>query len=236
MNDCKNIDNCPQAEACSPKVQEQDKKTGDKKSGSGFIRELTKGIIVVNPVFILILGLCPVLAITNTVTNALGMSAGVLFVLLGSNIIISSIRKVTPSMVRIPVFIVVIATFVTILSLVIEAYVPALHKSLGIYLPLIVVNCIVLGRAEAFASKNPVLLSAADAIGEGIGFAIALLIISLIREIIGTGKLEIFGKQLFEIPGLSEHPLIFFISPPGAFLVIGVTMAILRLAGVMKYE
>jgi electron transport complex protein RnfE len=234
MNDCKNIDNCPQVEACSP--EEQDKKTGDKKSSSGFIKELAKGIIVVNPVFILILGLCPVLAITTSITNALGMSAGVIFVLLGSNVIISSIRKVTPSMVRIPVFIVVIATFVTILSLVIEAYVPALHKSLGIYLPLIVVNCIVLGRAEAFASKNPVLLSAADAIGEGIGFSIALLVISLVREIIGTGKLEIFGKQLFEIPGLSEHPLIFFISPPGAFLVIGVTMAILRLAGVMKYE
>ncbi len=233
MNDFKDKGNYPEPQTCHPQKQHV---KGNKKGDSGFWKELVKGIIVVNPVFILILGLCPVLAITNSLTNALGMSAGVIFVLLGSNIIISGIRKVTPSMVRIPVFIVVIATFVTILSLVVEAYVPALYRSLGIYLPLIVVNCIVLGRAEAFASKNPVLLSAADAIGEGIGFAIAIVVISFIREIMGTGKLEIFGRQLFKLPGLSEHPLIFFISPAGAFLVIGVTMAILRLAGVMKYE
>ena len=233
MNDFKDKGNYPEPQTCHPQKQHV---KGNKKGDSGFWKELVKGIIVVNPVFILILGLCPVLAITNSLTNALGMSAGVIFVLLGSNIIISGIRKVTPSMVRIPVFIVVIATFVTILSLVVEAYVPTLYKSLGIYLPLIVVNCIVLGRAEAFASKNPVLLSAADAIGEGIGFAIAIVVISFIREIMGTGKLEIFGRQLFKLPGLSEHPLIFFISPAGAFLVIGVTMAILRLAGVMKYE
>ncbi len=233
MNDWKDKGNCQEPQTGHPQKQHV---KGNKRGDSGFWKELVKGIIVVNPVFILILGLCPVLAITNSITNALGMSAGVIFVLLGSNIIISSIRKVTPSMVRIPVFIVVIATFVTILSLVVEAYVPALYKSLGIYLPLIVVNCIVLGRAEAFASKNPVLLSASDAIGEGIGFAIALVVIAFVREIMGTGKLEIFGRELFKLPGLSEHPLIFFISPAGAFLVIGVTMAILRLAGVMKYE
>lgn len=207
-----------------------------RESGSRFWKELVKGIMVSNPVFILILGLCPVLAITNSITNALGMSAGVIFVLLCSNILISSIRKATPLMVRIPVFIVVIATSVTILSLVFEAYIPPLYKSLGIYLPLVVVNCIILGRAEAFASKNSVLLSTADAVGIGIGFAIALVIISLIREIIGTGSLEIFGRQLFKLPGLSTHPLIFFISPPGAFLVIGIMMALLRLVGVMKYE
>jgi electron transport complex protein RnfE len=207
-----------------------------KESSSRFWKELVKGIIVSNPVFILILGLCPVLAITNSVTNALGMGAGVIFVLLCSNIMISSIRKATPLMVRIPVFIVVIATFVTILSLVFEAYIPPLYKSLGIYLPLVVVNCIILGRAEAFASKNSVLLSTADALGIGIGFTIALVIISFLREILGTGSLEIFGRQLFRLPGLSAHPLIFFISPPGAFLVIGIMMALLRLIGVMKYE
>jgi len=233
MNDHKDRSNSKQPLSCHP--QEQHVKD-NRKSGSGFWKELVKGIIVSNPVFILILGLCPVLAITNSITNALGMGAGVIFVLLCSNILISSIRKATPLMVRIPVFIVVIATSVTILSLVFEAYIPPLYKSLGIYLPLVVVNCIILGRAEAFASKNSVLLSTADAVGTGIGFTIALVIISLIREIMGTGGLELFGRQLFKLPGLSVHPLIFFISPPGAFLVIGIMMALLRLIGVMKYE
>jgi electron transport complex protein RnfE len=232
MNDNKEKDDYQQTLTCHPQTQEMN----NKKSGSGFWKELIKGIIISNPVFILILGLCPVLAITNTVTNALGMGAGVIFVLLCSNVLISSIRKATPSMVRIPVFIVVIATSVTILSLVFEAYIPPLYESLGIYLPLVVVNCIILGRAEAFASKNSVLLSTADAIGIGIGFTLALVIISFIREILGTGRMEIFGRQLFNIPGLSTHPLIFFISPPGAFLVIGIIMALLRLIGVMKNE
>jgi electron transport complex protein RnfE len=201
-----------------------------------FWREFAKGIIVTNPVFILTLGLCPTLAVTNSVTNALGMSAGVIFVLLCSNIIISSIRKATPGLVRIPVFIVVIATFVTILSLVFEAYLPPLHKSLGIYLPLIVVNCIILGRAEVFASKSPVLFSIADALGIGIGFTVALIMISFTRELLGTGGLEIFGRGLFKLPGLSEHPLTFFISPPGAFLVIGSLLALFRWIGVIKNE
>jgi len=201
-----------------------------------FWKELAKGIVISNPVFILALGLCPTLAITNSVTNALGMSAGIMFVLLCSNIIISGIRKVTPVLVRIPVFIVIIATFVTILSLVFEAYIPPLYESLGIYLPLIVVNCIILGRAEAFASKNSVLLSTADGLGIGLGFAVALIIISFIREVPGTGSLEIFGKQLFKLPGLSSHPLTFFISPPGAFLVIGILLALFRWTGVIKSE
>lgn len=207
-----------------------------KESGRGFWKELTKGIIISNPVFILTLGLCPTLAITNSVTNALGMSAGVIFVLLCSNIIISSIRKVTPPLVRIPVFIVIIATFVTILSLVLEAYIPSLYESLGIYLSLIVVNCIILGRAEVFASKNPIIPSIADALGIGLGFTLALVIISLLREILGTGKLEAFGVQLFNIPGLSTHPLTIFVSPPGAFLVIGFLLAIFKLTGVIKSE
>jgi len=214
------------------------------KSGSGinernsrrFWKELAKGIIISNPVFILTLGLCPVLAVTNSITNALGMSAGVIFVLLCSNIIIASIRKEIPPLVRIPVFIVIIATFVTILSLLFEAYFPPLHKSLGIYLPLIVVNCIILGRAEAFASKNSVMLSMADALGIGFGFTIALIMISFFRETLGTGGLEIFGRELFELPILSVHPLNFFISPPGAFLVIGILLALFRWIGVIRGE
>lgn len=204
--------------------------------GKKFWKEFLKGIIISNPVFILTLGLCPTLAVTNTVNNALGMSAGVIFVLLCSNIIISGIRKATPPLVRIPVFIVVIATFVTILSLVFEAYFPPLYESLGIYLSLIVVNCIILGRAEAFASKNPVLLSIADGLGIGLGFAIALIMISFLREVLGTGGVEIFGKQLFQLPGLSSYPLAFFISPAGAFLVIGILMALFKLTGVIKDE
>jgi electron transport complex protein RnfE len=192
----------------------------ENKNKGSFWREFAKGIIISNPVFILTLGLCPTLAVTNSVSNALGMSAGVIFVLLCSNIIIAGIRKATPDLVRIPVFIVVIATFVTILSLVFEAYLPPLHKSLGIYLPLIVVNCIILGRAEVFASKNPVVFSIADALGIGIGFTVAL----------------IFGRQLFKLPGLSEHPLTFFVSPPGAFLVIGSLLALFRWIGVIKNE
>ncbi|MFC2070010.1 electron transport complex subunit RsxE [Chloroflexota bacterium] len=199
-----------------------------------FWKELTKGIIISNPVFVLALGLCPALAVSSSLDNALGMSAGVLFVLLGSNIIVASIRKFVPNMVRIPVFIVIIATFVTIVGLVFEAYVPALYDSLGIYLPLIVVNCIILGRAEAFASKNRVLYSIADALGASIGFMLALVIISLFRQILGTGELSVFGMDLFTLPVLGDHPMLFFILPPGAFLVIGLLLALFRQTGVIK--
>ena len=141
-----------------------------------------------------------------------------IFVLLCSNMIISAVRKTIPPLVRIPVFIVIIATFVTILSLVFEAYLPPLHESLGIYLSLIVVNCIILGRAEVFASKNNVLFSIADAIGIGLGFTIALIIISTLREILGTGGLAVFGFELFKIPVLSEHPTDFlYIASGGIF-------------------
>ncbi|MHB1335428.1 MAG: electron transport complex subunit RsxE [Candidatus Humimicrobiaceae bacterium] len=208
----------------------------EKFSGKKFWQELVKGIVLTNPVFVLVLGLCPTLAVTTSVNNALGMGAGVIFVLLGSNVIISLIRKVTPNMVRIPVFIVVIASFVTILSLLFEAYLPPLYESLGIYLPLIVVNCIILGRAEVFASKNSVLLSIADGIGSGLGFTLALIIISFLREVLGTGSLVIFGSQLFSIPVLSVSPLSIFIMPPGAFIIIAILMALFRLLGVLKYE
>jgi len=205
-------------------------------TGRKFWIEFAKGIVITNPVFVLVLGLCPTLAVTVSVDNAIGMSGGVIFVLLGSNIIISLIRNITPNMVRIPVFIVVIATFVTILSLVFEAYIPPLYESLGIYLALIVVNCIILGRAEAFAQKSSVLYSIADALGIGIGFTISLLIVSLSREILGTGKLSVFGSTLFSIPVLSESPMGLFIMPPGAFLVLGLLLALFRWLGVLKNE
>jgi len=211
-------------------------KATDKLTAKKFWREVLKGFVIANPVFVLVLGLCPTLAVTVSLDNALGMGAGVIFVLMGSNLIISLIRKITPKLVRIPVYIVVIATFVTILSLVFEAYLPPLYESLGIYLALIVVNCIILGRAEAFASKNTIILSIADAIGIGIGFTISMLIVSFFREVLGTGQLTIFGRTLFSIPVLSESPLTFFIMPPGAFLVLGLLLALFRWLGVLKNE
>jgi len=197
-------------------------------------KEFLKGIIASNPVFVLVLGLCPVLAVSTSIDNALGMSMGVAIVLLGSNIIISAIRKLVPATVRIPVFIVVIATFVTIVNLLFQAYLPALYESLGIFLPLIVVNCIVLGRAEAFASKKSVLDSIADALGITIGFMLALIIISFIRQLLGTGVLIVFGKELLSLPGLADYPMALFILPPGAFLVIALLLALFRRTGVME--
>jgi electron transport complex protein RnfE len=162
------------------------------------------------------------------------MSVGVAFVLLGSNIIISAIRKIIPNIVRIPIFIVIIATFVTVVNLVFHAYVPALYESLGIYLPLIAVNCIILGRAEAYASKNPLLHSIADALGISVGFMLALLIIAFFRETLGTGSLSVFGVDLFTLPILGEHPIAVFILPSGAFLLMGLLLALFRRLGVIK--
>ena len=201
-----------------------------------FWKEFAKGIVISNPLFVLALGFCPALAVSTSVDNAIGMSAGVLFVLLGSNLLVSAIRKAVPNIVRIPVFIVIIATFVTVVNLVFHAYVPALYESLGIYLPLIVVNCIILGRAEAFASKNPITASIADALGVSIGFFLALLIISFLRETLGTGSLSIFGTKLFTLPVLGKDPMILFILPPGAFLIMALLLALFRKIGVMKCE
>lgn len=209
---------------------------------ASFAKEFSKGITISNPIFILALGLCPALAISYSLDNALGMSAAVLFVLLGSNIIISAARRIVPNIMRIPIFIVIIATFVTLVTLVFQAYVPNLYQSLGIYLPLIVVNCIILGRAEAFASKNRVINSIADALGIGLGFALALIVISLLREFLGTGGISItLFDQLFNtgslsvtLPAFSEHPLAIFVLSPGAFLVIGLLMALFRWIGRKK--
>ena len=184
------------------------------------IREFTKGIHIENPTFALLLGLCPTLAVSSSVNNGLGMGIAATFVLLGSNIIVSAVRKLIPQKIRIPCYIVVIATFVTIVELVLKAYFPALDKSLGIFVPLIVVNCVILGRAEAFASKNSVVRSIFDALGMGAGFTLALLIISAIREFFGAGTL--MGYQL--IPGF--EPAIIMILAPGALLTLGLLIGL----------
>lgn len=195
---------------------------------------LKNGIIKSNPVLVLLLGLCPTLAVSTSIDNAFGMTAAVLFVLISSNIIVSLIRKYTPERVRIPVFIVIIATLVTIVDLSMQAFLPSLSKSLGIFIPLIVVNCIILGRAEAFASKNKLPNAIMDALGMGIGFGIAITIISIFRQIIGTGDLTIFGNNIFQVPGLIDHPMAIFILPMGAFLVVAILLATLRYTGVIK--
>ena len=188
------------------------------------LKELTKGLYRENPVFRLALGLCPALAVSTSVKNSLGMGAAATFVLLGSNIVIALLGKVIPAKVRIPCFIVVIASFVTIVELVMGAYLPELAKSLGIFIPLIVVNCIILGRAEAFASKNGLWLSIMDGIGMGLGFTLAIVLIGAIREILGDGKL--FGYMVF---GPDFQPMLIMILAPGAFITIGLLMGYFNL-------
>jgi electron transport complex protein RnfE len=181
-------------------------------------KELIKGLIHENPTFVLMLGLCPTLAVSVSLINGLGMGIAATFVIVFSNILIAVLKDVIPDKVRIPCYIVVIATFVTITELVMKAYFPPLNRALGIYVPLIVVNCIVLGRAEAFASKNKILNSLMDGIGMGIGFTLALLLISGIRELLGTGKL--FGYNVFN----NFEPMLIIAMPSGALLVIGLLL------------
>mgnify|MGYP001575778972 CR=1 FL=1 len=179
------------------------------------IKEFFKGIGSENPTFRLILGICPTLAVSTSVINGIGMGIAATFVLLGSNVIISLVRKFIPDQIRIPCFIVIIATFVTIVELTMKAYAPELSKALGIFVPLIVVNCIVLGRAEAFACKEGVLVSMLDALGMGIGFTLALVLISGIREMLGNGTL--FGLLIVK----NFEPVLYLVLAPGALLVIG---------------
>ncbi|MBN1837407.1 MAG: electron transport complex subunit E [Spirochaetales bacterium] len=187
--------------------------------------EFTKGIFKENPIFIVLLGLCPTLAVSTQVVNALGMGAGVIFVLLGSNIFISLLKGFIPEKIRIPAYIVIIASFVTIVDLVMQAFTPSLAKSLGVYVKLIVVNCIILGRAEAFASKKGVAESILDALGMGIGFTLGLLLISLIREVVGAGTITLFAIGSFEgvirIPGLVSQPARVLALSAGALLLMG---------------
>jgi len=187
-------------------------------------KEFTKGIVKENPVLRLVLGMCPTLAVTTAAINGVAMGGAVIFVLLGSNIVVSLIRNITPAKVRIPVFIVVIASFVTTVDLLMAGFFYELHKVLGIFIPLIVVNCIILGRAEAFASKNSVSRSILDALGMGIGFTLALTVLGSIREILGNGT--IFGFDL--LTGLGYQKFIIMLLPPGAFIALGFLMGLMN--------
>lgn len=186
-------------------------------------KEFLKGIIKENPIFVIMLGLCPTLATSTSLVNAVGMGLAATFVLVFSNVVISSIRNIVPNKVRIPCYIVVIATFVTIAELFMKAYLPALNKALGIFVPLIVVNCIILGRAEAFASKHGVAHSMMDGLGMGLGFTLALALIAFIRELIGNGS--ILGMKLSN----TYDPLILAVLTPGGFLTIGFLMGFIKL-------
>jgi electron transport complex protein RnfE len=187
--------------------------------------ELTKGIFKENPIFIIMLGLCPTLAVSTQVVNALGMGAGVIFVLLGSNIFISLLKGFIPEKVRIPAYIVIIASFVTVVDLAMQAFAPSVSKNLGVFVKLIVVNCIILGRAEAFASKRNLSESILDAVGMGIGFTLGLLLISLIREVFGSGTITLFALGGFDgvirIPGLASQPARVLALSSGALLIMG---------------
>lgn len=186
------------------------------------LTNFTKGLLKENPVFVLLLGLCPTLGVTTSAANGLGMGLATTFVLVMSNIVVSLIKSGIPDKVRIPAFIVVIASFVTVVELTMQAYLPSLFESLGLFIPLIVVNCLVLGRAEAFASKNNLVSSIVDGLGMGIGFALALTVLGAARELLGSGM--IFGLKLFD----SSYGMLVFILAPGAFLVLGYLILIVN--------
>lgn len=181
------------------------------------------GVIKENPTLVLMLGMCPTLAVTTSCTNGFGMGVSTLVVLVMSNLVISALRKVIPDDVRLPAYIVIVASLVTVVELLMEAYVPAIYDALGIYIPLIVVNCIILGRAEAYASKNPPLLSAMDGLGMGFGFTISLSVIGFIRELLGAGT--VFGMQVMPA---AYKPIAIFIKAPGAFLVLAALVIIMN--------
>lgn len=194
------------------------------------MKEFTKGLWRENPVLVLLLGMCPTLAVTSSATNGLGMGVATMFVLMGSNVVVSSIRKIVPKKIRIPVYIVVIATFVTIVDLFMQAYAPiALYEALGIFIPLIVVNCIVLGRAEAFASKNGVGRSVLDALGMGLGFTLALVALGGTREFLASGSLF----EIKMIPGWSTDFML-MTSAPGAFIILGLFLAGMNVLNMRK--
>ena len=186
-------------------------------------KEFLKGFFKENPVFVLLLGMCPTLGVSSSAINGLGMGLATTMVLLGSNVVVSMVKNLIPDKVRIPSYIVIIASFVTIIDLSMAAYIPALHAQLGLFIPLIVVNCIILGRAEAFAGKNGVGASVVDALGMGLGFSFALTLLGSVREILGNGS--IFGAA---IPVLSDNPILVFIMPAGAFMALGFLIAIVN--------
>ena len=187
-----------------------------------YISIIKNGIIKENPTFVLMLGMCPTLATTTSAINGLSMGLATMFVLICSNVVISLIKKLTPDMVRIPVFIVVIASFVTILQMVMQAYVPDVYAELGLFIPLIVVNCVILGRAEAFAAKNSTDASLMDGIGIGLGFTLGLTLLGICRELLGAGS--IFGLTLLP----ETYNMLMFVLPPGAFITLGFLVAIVN--------
>ena len=187
------------------------------------VKIFSKGIWKENAVFKLLLGMCPLLAVTTSAENGLGMGLASTFVLVCSNTVVAILRKLIPPNVRIPAFIIIIATFVTVVQLCMEAWIYGLYQALGIFIPLIVVNCLILGRAEAFASKRPVLDSAVDGLGMGLGFTLALFILGSVREIFGAG--ELLGFSLF---GAAYQPVLLMILPPGAFISLGLLLAIMN--------
>ena len=186
------------------------------------LNTVLNGILRENPVFALVLGMCPTLATTTSAINGMSMGLATTFVLICSNVVISLLKNLIPDKVRIPAFIVVIATFVTMVQLLMQAYLPAIYEVLGLFIPLIVVNCIVLGRAEAFAAKNTVGLSALDGLGMGLGFSLALTLIGAVRELLGTGSL--FGMNLYS----ETYGMLIFVLAPGAFIVLGYLMALVQ--------
>lgn len=205
------------------------------------IERIINGIATENPIFIMMLGMCPTLAVTTSVTNGIGMGLSTTAVLVVSNLVISLVRKLIPDDVRLPAYIVIVASFVTVTQLIMQAYFVALNDSLGVYIPLIVVNCIILGRAEAFASKNGIGLSILDGVGMGIGFTVALTLMAIIREFFGSGNLTLkvlgFGTTLTDIFGLGDsnvlsaihlEPIIVFILAPGGFFVFGLLVALVN--------
>ena len=193
------------------------------------LKVLLNGIVKENPTFVLLLGMCPTLGTTSSALNGMGMGLATMFVLICSNVVISAIKNLVPDMVRIPIFVVVIATFVTVLQMVMQAYVPALYATLGLFIPLIVVNCIVLGRAEAFANKNGVVDSACDGLGIGIGFTFALTLLGLVREILGSGSA--FGFKF-----ISGDGILVFVLAPGAFMALAYLIVLFRKITAKKGE
>lgn len=194
-------------------------------TGKNHLMEFTKGFLKENPTFVVVLGLCPTLGVSTQVANGIGMGFSALFVLFFSNIIISSLRKLIPASIHIPAYIVIISALVTLIQMFLQAFVPSLYSALGVYLPLIVVNCIILGRAEAFASSNTVFDSALDALGMGLGLTLNLTVISLIREVFGAGTITLFATKnwdgVIHIPGLSQTPVRVMTLAAGALLLMG---------------
>lgn len=190
---------------------------------------LKNGIITENPTFVQVLAMCPTLAVTSTAKNAIGMGLATIVVLIASNIAISLLRKLIPSKIRIPAYIVIIAGFVTMIDMLMQGYVPSLYKALGIFIPLIVVNCIILGRAEAYASKNSIIPSIFDALGQGLGFTISLAVLGIVREFLGAGT-------IFEVPVMPQgyEPATIMILAPGAFFTLGILMAVINVVNLSK--